>query len=100
MNKEAVLQLISEAIDKGAYISVHVGQFIEKEEGTWGKRNKEEALDFVTRFQEAIGGGEIETSSGTAADCVFVDNVQFRGAHSYFPYMEEDIQFEGEDEIA
>jgi hypothetical protein len=98
MNKEKVLQLISEAMDKGASINVHVGQFNQGQEWPWDKHTKEDAEEFITRFQKAIGGGEIEHNSNKYCDGLTVFTDKIRGTFSYYPYMVEDVKFEEEGE--
>jgi hypothetical protein len=99
MDKEKVLQLISEAIDKGASISVHVGQYNQGQEWPWDKHTKEDAEAFINRFQEAIGGGEIRHDSNEFADGLTVFTDKIRGVFSYFPYMQEDVKFDEEGDV-
>jgi hypothetical protein len=99
MNKEKVLALISEAMDKGAWVSVHVGQFNQGMAWPWDKHTKEEAESYINRFEEALGGGEIENNSNeeNRLDDFEVEKGKIRAIFSYFPYMEEDVKFHEEE---
>ncbi len=93
VKKEQILQLVSEAIDKGAYVRVHVGQYDQTNEWPWEKHTKEQAEDYINRFKEALGAERIEHDSGERCDSVEVRTNKISVAFSYFPYMEEDIKF-------
>ena len=92
MNKEKVLQLVSEAIDKGAVIDIHILQF----EGMYTKRTKEEAESYIKRAEEALGGGQIERGKSEFADSVGIRKGDFRILFSHAPVMEEDVLLGGD----
>jgi Zn ribbon nucleic-acid-binding protein len=100
MDKEKVLRLISEAIDKGASIGVYVGQYDKGNE--WVNHNEEEAQNYIVEFSKAIGGGEVKHEPSEIADSFVVSHNNFYVSFSYLPLMEEDVKFheEGDAESA
>lgn len=99
MNKELLMQVISEAIDNGASITINAGQF----DNDFNPVFKEEALRLAEMFQAAIGGGIEEVSNPDTCESFRVTNsdVRFYGSFSHSParYMQEDIDLTGGEEI-
>jgi hypothetical protein len=98
MNKELVLKLMSEAIDEGASISVHITQF-KGVRWPFDKRTKQDAEEFITRCQEAIGG-EIESIPNSELPELshFINTHEgIRFTYSFFNEegMEEDVDLSG-----
>lgn len=54
MNKELLMQFLSEAIDNGAGISIFMGQYNPSKDFT--PVEKDEALRFAAMFKDAVGG--------------------------------------------
>jgi len=96
MNKPQLLELISDAIDKGASISIHLGQYSKN----WEPINAEQALATVEDFAFAIGTENIDRSSNGEinVNSFVVDNGNFRVTASYIPgsFMEEDVDLSGD----
>jgi len=99
MNKEKTLQLISELIDKGANIRVHMTQYDESGE-TWRKFTKEEAEEMAVSFQKALGAESIEHVEGELTNNFTVAVNDITAAFSYYPYMIDDLTYEGAGESA
>lgn len=100
MDKQKLMQFLSDAIDKGAHIHVHLGQFDKESNPIF----KDEAQTFANRFKEACGlevMGERENED--VCSNIFVGDAweQFCGCFSHSPagYMEEDIDLSGAEHV-
>jgi acetoin utilization deacetylase AcuC-like enzyme len=84
VDKEKMLLLISEAMDKGASINIHVPQY--RHDENWRKVTKVEASDFINRFNELVDG-EIghDLHEKIGVENLIVDNGQIRVVATYFP---------------
>jgi hypothetical protein len=102
MNKEKLLQLLSDLIDRGASISVYVPQFDKTDQWPWHKVTKEEALQMAERAQDAIDAPVEEEKGEYGFDHLVVTNEEkdIRFCFSYHPYMVEDVKLDGGEEIA
>lgn len=92
MNKEKLMQMISDAIDNGADITVHVPQF--KKTQKWEPVTKEEVEHKAIEMSQLLNR-EIEQRNSEHAHAFTVDNGQYRFVYSYIPFMEEDVQLDG-----
>lgn len=90
MDKEKVMQLISQAIDNGAYISVHEVQINKN----WSRVTREEAEKKAVEASVALDS-TIEHSESEHANSFDVSKNKIRFAFSYNPYMEEDVNLDG-----
>jgi hypothetical protein len=89
VNKEKLIQLFSEALDKNVSISLHYSQY--QGEDLHPVTNKE-AYELVTRYAEALGNYNIHQSvRERIADDYKIDTGSFRVCCSYIPSDEEKI---------
>jgi hypothetical protein len=87
MNKEKLLRLISDAIDKKASIRIHFSQY-HKDQINVPVTNGE-ANEMIHLFAEALEISEIEHKVGEIhADSYLIDNDNFRIVCSYIPNLE------------
>lgn len=98
MQKEKLMQLFSKALDKGASISIHFGQF-DNHAPVFGS----EALQLAIVASEAIGA-EITESDHPEGVCksfvVKKGDFRFDFSHSPRGYLEEDVDLSGGEENA
>ena len=89
MNKEKMVHLLSEALEKNVSISLHFSQFQgEKRQPV----TRQEAEELVTRYAEALEITDIQNETGRPyADGFTIDDKGFRVTHSYIPGTEEKI---------
>lgn len=85
MKKDILLAVISEAIDKGAFLHVHL---------TPRQSNKEEALSLAVTTSEALGGEVKERTLEGYGNQFVVDTTFMTFA---FGYLEEDVDLTGSD---
>lgn len=94
MNKEKLMQLVSEALDKGATLNLFIPQYRKTED--WSPVSKEEAFKIATDFAEAIGTNNTAhnpndytiSTDGFYIACPYIPAAKER-------YMEEDIDLTG-----
>jgi hypothetical protein len=100
MNKEKLMQLLSEAIDKGSYVSIHMSQF-DQSEGKFAPVNQETANDYINRFQEAFGiDKEVTHDTNGHSHSYSFSTGEYYVACSYVPnkqteYLQEDVDLSG-----
>lgn len=88
MDKEKLMQLLSEAIDKDASIRIHFSQYHSDEEST--PVTKVEAQELIGLFAEALGTINIEHKVGDPhADSFVIKEGDYRVCCSYIPSPEE-----------
>jgi hypothetical protein len=91
MNKEKLVQLLSEALGKNMSINLHFSQYQYVGKESFPVR-KEEAQDLVSRFADALGTSNIKNNVGQPnADDFVIDHGKFRVACCYVPTAEEKI---------
>lgn len=93
MKKDILLAVISEAIDKGAYISVHFGQYNKPD---FEPVTKQEAFTLAQMVSDAIG---VEVSERNSVRGVSTFSVNEEEGLLYFStsYLEEDVNLSGSD---
>ena len=99
MNKEKVLQIISDAIDRGASVYFHLTQF-DKSNGRYENRTKEQAEELISRLEDALGGGEVKLHRHEAADSLWLEHKKIRGTFSFVPDKLEDTTINSSDEAS
>ncbi|KOP81971.1 hypothetical protein AMS60_05415 [Bacillus sp. FJAT-21945] len=100
MQKEKLMQFLSEAIDNGAEISIFLGQFNRNKDFT--PVTRKDAFRLAGLVQEAIGGEIKEIVHKEVCDRfdIETDNFKIAIAHSPHRYMIEDVDLSGSAEIA
>ena len=91
MNKEKVLQLVSELLDKeDLFVQIIVPHY--KQLGTGNYHTAGEAESFVKSLHEAMGGGNISDERGS----LNFKNDDIHVCFCYKRYMEEDVLLGGD----
>ncbi|WP_137743829.1 hypothetical protein [Robertmurraya siralis] len=88
MNKELLLQVVSEVIDRGGFLTIHMSHYNQQTVLPWDETTREEALQFAERFQDALGSVEIIENTDNKELNVHdftVNTGQIRGCFSYVP---------------
>jgi hypothetical protein len=92
MNKEKLVQLFSEALEKNVAINLHFSQFQQQGDEKYHPVSKEDAQKLATRFAEAIGTSDIQHNvCQPSADDFLIDYRNFRVSCCYVPTEEEEI---------
>lgn len=100
MKKDILLAVISEAIDKGASISIHMGQY---HMPGFKKVSEKEAFTIAQMVADALGEEVVENDDSDGGPKGVHDYTVYRGkydirfAASFHKYMEEDIDLTGRD---
>lgn len=90
MNKEKLLNLLSEAIDNGAVIEVSFyGSF---------KRNGKEAKEIIKPYEE-VSGVESKVLESDGTTWLSVDSPNLRTTCFYSDFLIDDLTYEGGDEL-
>lgn len=91
MNKELLLQVVSEVIDRGGFLTIHMSHYNHQTALPWDETTREEALQFAERFQDAIGANEITENNGCdgGIDDFTVRSDRFDG---YFSFVQKPNQ--------
>lgn len=91
MNKKKLMELISNAIDQGAYLSIHMGQY-DQSTGGYEPRNQNIANYYINEFKKAIGtDNEIEHEINDAANNYSVNDKDIYVSCSYIPTEEKEV---------
>lgn len=88
MNKELLLQVVSEVIDRGGFLTIHMSHYNQQTVLPWDETTREEALQFAEKFQDALGSGEIIENTDNKELNVHdftVNTGQIIGCFSYVP---------------
>lgn len=89
MNKQKIMELLSEAIDKKANFTIYFGQF-HKDDYT--PVTGEEAFDLAHRFMDALHAPGIKQETGTVAKRYVVEHECFNVGMSYIPSESEELE--------
>lgn len=86
MNKELLMQFLSESIDKGAILHLHMPQY----DITSSPVEKDEALRFAAMLKDAVGG-EITEAPHELCDSFIVEVDKFRACFSHSPVEKAEV---------
>ncbi|MCM3665545.1 hypothetical protein M3204_14095 [Mesobacillus subterraneus] len=84
MNKERLMQFLSDAIDSGAYLHIHMTQF---EGENYRPVSREEAEERAKRFASIIGEPIEESNYGDPAETFSVGSTATNGIRGDFTYL-------------
>ncbi|MDQ0414192.1 hypothetical protein [Mesobacillus stamsii] len=84
MNKERLMQFLSDAIDSGAYLSIHMTQF---EGDNYNPVFREEAENRAKRFASIISQPIEELD----CDSFIVGSTGTNGIHGAFAFVKEEV---------
>lgn len=97
MNKELLLEVISEVIDRNGTVTIHMLQ----SDSNFKKHSQMEALALAEKFQTALGSVEIISNDNEELPhigCFDVNSGSIRGWFSYHNNLIEDVDLSGNEE--
>jgi hypothetical protein len=89
MNKDKLMQFLSEAIDNGAELHVYMGQYNSTKD--YAPVGKYEALRFAAMFKDAVGGEITENTHEKVCETFNVDVDKFRSCFSHSPVEKVEV---------
>jgi hypothetical protein len=91
VNKDKLVQLLSEALDKNCSINIHFSQF--HNDGKFTPVTEQEAKETIMKFAEALGTSVIiKNDKQEYADHYLVEDRKFRICCSYIPETNEEVK--------